>query len=207
MNGFKKWGFLAICVLGSAAAGCQAATVADQDKAGFEVGIGLGQANLKETITTLGSNSDDATGYSLFGGYRFDRYFSVESGYLDGGKYSWSLSDSALSVRADLHLRAAQFSGVGRLPLGQYFGIFGRVGADHWWADGHAGVTQGATTLLLSETDTATSFMWGAGAEAFLDGAKIRVEYQQSTYSQDFLGIGDADIRHRYIGASIVWLF
>jgi opacity protein-like surface antigen len=204
MNGFKKGAVAAIAALVIAAADAHAADVTAQGTRGFEFGLGAGEASLTEDLFGLGSNTDNKFGFNVFGGYRFARYFSLEAGYLDGGSYKWSTVDGPNVARLSAQLRAAQISAVGTLPIGDYFGLFGRIGADHWWASADA--TDGG--LSGRDSGSTTSFMWGAGAAAFWDGAQIRLEYQQSNDDDVFgSGLPGLNLRHRYISASIVWLF
>jgi hypothetical protein len=188
MNTLRGCGLAAVALLIAATA--RSANVQDQNSAGAEFGLGLGQSVLEAKIPGVTSGSESATGFNILGGYRFDRYLAVEAGYLHGGAFT--------VPGGSVHLTSAQLSAVGTLPIGDYFALYARGGADHWWA-----TDSGSTTHLRS----ATRFLYGGGVETFFDGALVRLEYQQSTF-HDVSGDDPSwHIRQQYISASVVWLF
>ena len=116
MSSLKKMTMLA--VLGSAAAGVSAGALAQQGLQnrpaapggqGFYLGLGAGTADFK------GPN-DKESAWKLFGGYNFNNNFGVEAGYHDLGSPPGGSTT------------AWELSGVGRLPLGDRFGLFGKIG-------------------------------------------------------------------------------
>ncbi|HEU5282508.1 MAG TPA: outer membrane beta-barrel protein, partial [Burkholderiales bacterium] len=60
-----------------------------QDEAGFYVGGGIGQSELKDACDgdglTVTDCDDTDTAWKLFAGYWFNKYFAVEGGYIDFG--------------------------------------------------------------------------------------------------------------------------
>jgi Outer membrane protein beta-barrel domain len=202
MNVLKGCGLAAVALMTAATA--RGADVQTPDRSGFELGVGVGQGTFQVSIPGVGSGSESHLGFNVFGGYRFDRYVSIEAGFLDGGQYHASGSDDdGDTASLSLHLRAAQLSAVGTLPIGDYFALYARAGVDRWWL----GTDVAINDEVSSETFTSTRFMYGGGAEVFWEGAAIRVEYQQS--KADNLNIEGipVDLRHQYIAASIVWQF
>lgn len=70
---------------------------------------------------SLGWNSDDEAAWRLFGGYQVNRNFAAELGYHDLGQHN--IAGHALDSNA------WELVGVGRLPLGERFAAYGKLGA------------------------------------------------------------------------------
>ncbi|WP_300544833.1 porin family protein [Maricaulis sp.] len=124
---------------------------------------------------------------TLRGGYNFNRYFGVEAEFdvgFDGDSRGACPVDAvciaAVPAEVELNYGVGLF-GVGRLPLTDRFGIFGRAGYNHVDFDTNftpaGGVGDG-------------SFAWGAGATFdFTENSGVRLDYTRS----DFDGLGEAD--------------
>lgn len=127
--------------------------------AGGYVGGSITQTKL--SIDENGFNEDD-TGWKVYGGFNFFKFFGLEAGYLDLGEPK----DNSTGDSADLTAWALSARGI--LPLGDHFELFGKVGYMAWEADLSDGFTEDDTDLT-----------YGAGV-AFLLGshAEIRAEYQ-----------------------------
>jgi len=91
---------------------------------GWHAGVGIGSTRVD---FNRGFEGDDVS-YSVFGGYRFNRYFAAELAYLDGGK----AHGPRVQTRATVHTTGAIASGIAELPLGDRFSVFGRLGAIAW---------------------------------------------------------------------------
>lgn len=78
------------------------------------------------------SNDDHDTGFKIFGGYQFNPYFSLESGYFDLGKLHYTsvtLPDGVLSGHS--RIRGLNLDAVGFLPFTEKFSAFGRIGVNY----------------------------------------------------------------------------
>lgn len=166
----------------------------------IELGVGIGQSSLRVSSPEIaGSGTINATGYKAFVGYRFSKYITAEAAYMDGG----TLTEKADTERLDIHPRIEQVSMIGSYPVLRSVAVFGRIGVDHW--DSHLTVsdsTLGKADLSGSDTD----FAWGAGLQAYMDRALVRIEYEQMQTSQNLAGVLPVDFRHRFIAVSVVWL-
>ena len=90
-------------------------------------GGAVGQSDLDE------SGFDEETGWSLYGGYKFNPYVAAQVGYTYLGDF-----DSDRS-RGSVEIDGIDTSVVGFLPLQENFALLGKVGA-YWWdssVDGH----------------------------------------------------------------------
>src|SRR6476619_1304874 len=70
------------------------------------MGAGVGQSKVNE-----GSYDDRDTAFSVFGGYDFNQYFSVEAGYADLGNLKSNVGGP------DLEATAPYIAAVGKLPI------------------------------------------------------------------------------------------
>ncbi|QIE29521.1 OmpA family protein [Caballeronia sp. SBC2] len=84
-------------------------------------------------FATSSINNDERDfGYKVFGGYQFNRYFALEAGYFDLGKFSFHATTiPAGTLDGSLKLKGGNLDAVGLLPITGDFSIFGRVGATY----------------------------------------------------------------------------
>jgi OOP family OmpA-OmpF porin len=78
------------------------------------------------------NNDERDLGYKIFGGYQFNRYFALEAGYFDLGKFSFHATTvPAGNLDGSLKLKGGNLDAVGLLPITGNFSVFGRVGATY----------------------------------------------------------------------------
>ena len=143
--------------LGVAAFGAQA-----QDK-GFYAGAGVGQSFVDE-----GSYDDEDTAFSVFGGYQFNKYFGLETGYVDFGKIE---SDT---VGPDLEGDSAYLTAVGTLPITDKFSAYAKAGLHRWNLDTEL------PGLVGTSDDSGTDPTYGLGVQyRFTDRVALRGEYSR----------------------------
>lgn len=122
---------------------------------GFYLGGNVGGSNYRgDPIGGLDTDRSD-TGYKLYGGYSFNPYFGLETGYADLGRFGGD--------GGRLRARGLFFDAVGSYPLGYNLSALGRVG-----------VFTGRLTQDLSSTavngpsynsGNGTSYKLGAGLQ------------------------------------------
>ena len=131
-----------LSVMGMAAASSQFAAAADSEWYG---GIGVGQSRAKIDdpritsgllssgyATTSITNDERDTGYKIFGGYKFNKNFALESGYFDLGKFSFvATTVPAGTLSGQIKLRGINFDALGILPITDNFSAFGRIGVQY----------------------------------------------------------------------------
>lgn len=117
----------------------------DMDKPYSYVGVsgGRAQANVDKpqiaaAVTSAGvahtiTNSDERrTGYKVFGGYQMNRYFGVEAGYFNLGKYTFESTTVPVgSLNGQLQVEGLNLDLVGTAPLGNNFALIGRIGVQN----------------------------------------------------------------------------
>jgi OOP family OmpA-OmpF porin len=131
---------LAIATLASVAA-----TPAAAQDSYYYLGLGVGQTRsllderrmaeeqlgASPAITAFQRDRNDL-GYKVFGGYQFNRYFGVEGGFIDLGRFTYHASttpDGTLDGR--LRVQGANLDLVGTLPLSESFSLLGRIGGSY----------------------------------------------------------------------------
>jgi hypothetical protein len=138
-----------------AIAGCTHDAGAADD--GWYVGAGFGSVDygdrgvlyygdLALDATNRDDSFDASSSISLAFGYRFNRYVSIESGYLSNSRSQWTLTDSAGQVFGTYEFRSegASLAIVGTLPLAAWE-LYARLGL--LYADTQARVVTDAGTL------------------------------------------------------------
>ncbi len=155
--------------------------------AGGYVGAGVGQAYTEVKDIDL---SEDTTGWKIFGGYNFLKWFGVEASYVDFG----SVEDSSTSIEA----KTLDAFAVAKIPF-PVVEPFVKLGYAH--------VDSTATTGLTSASDKSWDLAWGAGVGFnILKKLHLRVEYEQFDVSPDYEGV-EPDTELYMISAAAAWRF
>lgn len=182
------------------------ATAGDPD---WYVGANIGQSRAQiddEKITraligggfTTTSIADDERdmGYKLFGGYQFTRYFALEGGYFDLGKFGFKANTTPLgSLRGDIALKGINLDAVGTLPLTEKLSAFGRVGVNYAEAKDSFGGDGAVNSLDPHSSKRAANYKLGVGLEyAFTQSVAMRVEAERYRIDDAVGEKGDVDL-------------
>lgn len=161
-------------------------------------GASVGQSKAKGIICDLDitcSSDDTDTGWKIYGGYQFNPNGAVEFGYVDLGKVKASGTDSFLGA-ASIDWEASGFTAalVGSLPVGQNFGLMGKLGLFHWDLDANA-----SSSVFGSGSDTAsgTDLTYGLGLKYdFSKTVGVRAEWERfkDVGDDNTTGQGDIDL-------------
>jgi len=139
--------------------------------AGLFLGGSVGDASVNDSDPTFDFNSSD-TGYKLYGGFTFIKFFAVEASWVDFGS-----SEDEISAGTDAKIDPTGWDvyAVGILPIGKHFEIFGKAGIIVWDAEAtYSGAISGSSDE--SGSDTA----YGAGvAFVFGEHFAVRAEYER----------------------------
>jgi hypothetical protein len=206
-----KFYSLALCAALGVASQAQAAGLFSRSgnderlASGWLLGAGLGNHAHTETFQDAIFFDTHGTSYKLFGGYRFNKYFTVEVAYLDGGDASESYVDNLGTPVLNLEYKSRGFQGsvLGSLPLGgTAFSLFGRAGILDWKAD-----LRSRDLVALTETvatgDGQDPF-FGGGLQAALDGAVLRLEYEYVEFDTDD---DDFGAKSEIVSLNVAWIF
>jgi OmpA-OmpF porin, OOP family len=120
------------------------------------------------------------TAFKVFAGGRINQVLGLEVGYTDFGKIRASGGDTkAWAVPVSL---------TAGWPLGERFGVFGKVGGVY----GHTDVSASADTLLDTGHKSGWGWTYGAGATfGVTPNLQIRADWDR--YKLDFVG-GERDV-------------
>lgn len=168
---------------------------------GFYVGGHVGQASYADTcdeISGPGITCDDSdTGFKILGGYEFTPHLAVEVAYTDLGEVSARGPGGTFSAEAT----AFEVVGVGTLPLGNRFSLYGKAGIYRGDVDARL------DTVLLtgSASDSNTDLTFGAGVRFDLTKqASLRVEWQRyASVGGDDTGEDDID----FLSVGVIFQF
>ncbi len=131
--------------------------------------------------TTSISDRDRDSGYRLYAGYQFNRYWALEGGYFDLGKFGYTANTVPLgSLTGDIRLKGLNLDLVGTLPLSDRFSLLGRVGANY--ADTNDTFTSTGAVRVTNPNPTKrdTNYKFGLGVQyAFNDALALRVEAER----------------------------
>jgi len=156
-----KTTFTLLACITLAAAGMNTAAAAGQDQmaAGSDVidpnwadsawyaGAGLGQSRatidderIARSLTANGASLDAFTtdqrdlGYKVFIGKKFNRYFAIEGGYFDLGKFGFQANTSGNGsgvLRGETKFRGVNLDLIGHLPLTERLSALARIGGQY----------------------------------------------------------------------------
>ena len=154
-------------------AGGTAATIDDARIASSLLSSGL--------TTTSISDRDRDSGYRLYAGYQFNRYWALEGGYFDLGKFGYTANTVPLgSLTGDIRLKGLNLDLVGTLPLSDRFSLLGRVGANYADANDTFTSTGAVRVTNPNPTKRDTNYKFGLGVQyAFNDALALRVEAER----------------------------
>lgn len=163
--------------------------------------IGMSTANIdQDKITqnlTNPSYTDDERdlGYKLFGGYQFNKYFALEGGYFNLGKFDYALSTATGTAEGNIKIMGVNLDAVAILPVTENFSVFGRAGANYAQAKDSFSTTG---SISITDTDpkkTDLNFKFGAGLQyAITDAVGIRLEAERYRINDAVGNIGDIDL-------------
>jgi OOP family OmpA-OmpF porin len=159
-------------------------------------GGSVGQANLEFDLDDDFSFDEGDTGWKVYGGFRFFKFFGVGASYIDFGVPEDTLSDveiapnTIVDVDLEVDVTAWDVYAEGVLPLGSRFEVFAKVGYVIWDVE-----IAGNNVAGVEDDDSGSDFAYGAGAAfKFAKLIAVRLEYQvfevEDTKNVDFASVG-----------------
>lgn len=163
--------------------------------------IGIATANIdEEKITrnlTNPSYTDDEEdlGYKLFAGYQFNKYFALEGGYFNLGKFDYALSTATGTAEGNIRIMGVNLDAVATLPVTEDFSVFARAGANYARAKDSFSSTGNISFPDTDPKKTDLNFKFGAGLQyAITDALGIRLEAERYRIDDAVGNIGDIDL-------------
>ena len=128
------------------------------------VGASIGQSEFKFDCEAGESCDTKDTAWRIFGGYQFSRNFAAEIGYHDFGEAKFTGPGFDEKVEGS----AWELVGIGALPLGNAFSIYGKLGAYYGKFEGGG------------ESDSNTGLTFGIGGQFdVMRNLGLRLEWQR----------------------------
>lgn len=144
---------------------------------GFYLGGKIGAASYEDRWI-----DESDTSFGVYGGYRFNPYFSLEGVYTDFGNVRGSLTPPELGV-GSVEPRSFGVAAVGYLPVGPQLSLIGSAGLHSWEADRDADLHE-----AIGDRSSTDPF-YGVGAQFdFTSNVSLRAQYQRFEF-----GDGDND--------------
>ncbi|NDP49373.1 MAG: outer membrane beta-barrel protein [Sulfuriferula multivorans] len=160
------------------------------------VGAGIGKSQADITCPTATSCDDKDTGYKIYGGLEVNEFMSMEFGYVDLGKTTYS---GAKTGKRDTRGMSVQL--VGTYALSPKFTLLGKGGFGilHTEVDG---------TVVASNSEADTDLEWSLGVGGqynFTKNVGMRVEWERYFNVGDATTTGEADVD--LITAGVIFKF
>ncbi|MDP2877168.1 MAG: outer membrane beta-barrel protein, partial [Holophaga sp.] len=196
-------------MLGMVALALIASPFAVAQDSGWYLGGNVGQSNSKideERITSgllgLGFTTTSFktythdTGFKVFGGYQFNKYFAFEAGYFDLGKSSFtSVTVPAGSLNGEIKLNGFNFDMVLNLPFTEKFSVFGRLGANNANASDTFTGTGFVDVVNPNPSKRDTNYKFGGGLQYdFTKTFGMRAEAERYRINDAVGNKGDVDL-------------
>jgi OOP family OmpA-OmpF porin len=186
-----------------------AAPFAMAQDAGWYAGGNIGQSNATIDDARISSNllggglvagpfnnTERDRGYKLFGGYQYNKYFSVEGGYFDLGQFGFSTTTTPTgTLTGDIRLKGLNLDAVGTLPLTDKFSAFVRIGVTYARAEDSFAGTGAVNVLNPNPSSRETNLKVGLGVQyAFTDALSLRAEIERYRIDDAVGNRGDVDL-------------
>ncbi len=196
-------------MLGAVSLPLIAGSIAAADDSDWYIGGNVGQSRAKidntrivngltaqDIATTTVRDDDRHFAFKVFGGYEFNKYFALEAGYFDLGRFGFTADTvPAAGLTGKIKLNGANFDAVGTLPLADKFSAIARVGYTYSYAkDEFAGY--GAVIVRDPERNQHSShYKFGVGLQyAVTESFGLRAEAERYRVSDAVGNKGDIDL-------------
>ncbi len=119
--------------------------------------------------------------YRVFLGYQFNRYFGLELGFFNLGKYHFQSTTTPAGVlNGEMKVQGVSLDAVAALPLGDRFSLLGRVGAQYAKTRNSFNGSGAVAISNPSPSDRQLNYKVGAGMQyAFNPNLLMRLEAEQ----------------------------
>ncbi|VXC37950.1 OmpA family protein [Massilia sp. 9I] len=146
-------------------------------------------------LPLTGFNADNKdTGYKLFLGKQFNRYFAVEAGYFDLGEFSFdAMTTNNRMLHGETKFRGVNLDLVGQLPLSERFSLLARAGVQYARATTHySGNVLNAVSGPNPPHEGRRHAKLGLGAEyKFTEALALRAEIERYRVTDAVQNNGD----------------
>jgi OmpA-OmpF porin, OOP family len=156
-------------------------------------------------LTTSMDDNERDTGFKAFGGYQFNKYFAMESGYYDLGDFGFtSFTAPAGTLHGVLGARGLNLDAVLHMPFTEKFSAFARAGLAYSEVEGAFEGTGLVSVVEPNSEKRAANLKFGAGLEyMFTHRFGMRLEAERYRIDDSVGNKGDIDL----ISAGVLFRF
>lgn len=157
----------------------------------------IGRSLLASGFTAVSISDDDRDiGYKLFGGYQFNRIFSLEGGYFDLGKMGFTaVTTPAGELQGSIRLKGLNFDAVGTLPLTEKLSLLGRAGLNYAQAKDSFSGSGPVIPTTSSAKEQDLNYKFGVGLQYdFTRAFAMRAEAERYRIDDAVGNKGDVDL-------------
>ena len=199
----------AIAVLATAAIAPPSLAQSNNDTVGLYGGINVGRSratiddprisgsliNNGFAVNSL-ADANRSTGFKAFGGYQFDRNFSLEGGVFSLGSFGYHATTTpAGTLDGQAKVRGLNLDLVGTLPINDRFAVFGRAGVTYAEAKDRFVGTGAVVVNNPNPSQRAANWKAGVGLQyAFTPALSIRAELERYRINDAVGNKGDIDM-------------
>jgi OmpA-OmpF porin, OOP family len=135
-------------------------------------------------------------GYKAFGGYRLNRYFALEGGYVDLGNFNFEATTApAGTLDGEIKIKGVNLDLVGFIPFNDKFAVFGRAGAIHAEAKDSFSGSGAVVVLDPDRRERDTNYKLGVGLQYnFTPSFAMRAEAERYRINDAVGNDGDIDL-------------
>jgi OOP family OmpA-OmpF porin len=139
---------------------------------------------------------EKTTGFKVFGGYEFNKWFSLEGGYFDLGKVGYSARTyQPGTLEGQLKANGINLDAVLNVPLTKRFSVFGRAGVIYADAKDSFTGTGAVVVVNPNPSEKATNYKYGGGLQYdFTKSIGMRAEYERYRINDAINNKGDIDL-------------
>jgi OOP family OmpA-OmpF porin len=147
-------------------------------------------------VTTFMDDNERDTGFKGFGGYQFNQYFAMESGYYDLGDFGFtSFTIPTGTLHGVLGARGLNLDAVLSMPFTSKFSAFVRAGLAYSEVEGAFEGTGLMTVLEPNSEKRAVDYKFGAGLEYMITrNFGMRLEAERYRIDDSVGNKGDIDL-------------
>jgi OOP family OmpA-OmpF porin len=145
--------------------------------------------------TSMDENERD-TGFKVFGGYQFNKYFALESGYYDLGDFGFTaFTVPQGTLHGVLGARGLNLDAVLSMPFTPKFSAFVRAGAAYSEVEGAFEGTGLVNVIEPNSESKEVNYKFGAGLEyMFTHRFGMRLEAERYRIDDSVGNMGDIDL-------------
>lgn len=186
-----------------------ASSAAMADDSAWYIGANVGPSkavidNERITNSLMGSGASSVSivddnrdrGFKIYGGYQVNKYFALEGGYFDLGRYSFAATTVPTgTLDGSIKIRGLNLDVVGTVPITEKFSAFARVGVNYAQARDTFSGTGAVQVLNPNPSKRDTNLKLGVGVQyAFTDALAMRAEVERYRINDAVGNKGDVDL-------------